>query len=73
MTYEQAKSELIDIDTFCRIACNSCNTDWYCPSYCDVLLKARKMNFDLIIKCYARNDGEMWKVFRYIKTPKRRY
>ena len=72
MTYEQAKEELTDFEGFCRIACNSCNNTWYCPTYCDVLEKASKMNFNLIIKAYARNDGEMWKVFRYIKTTKRR-
>lgn len=72
MTCEEAKAEIIDFPTFCRISCNSCNSDWYCPSYCDVLEKASKMNFDLIIKAYARNDGEMYKVFRYIKNTKRR-
>ena len=72
MTYEQAKAELMDFEGFCHLSCNSCNSDWYCPTYCNVLEKASKMDFDLIIKCYARNDGEMWKVFRYIKTTKRR-
>ena len=72
MTYEQAKDELTNFEGFCHIACNSCNSEWYCPTYCDVLEKAKKMDFDLIIKSYARNGGEMWKVFRYIKTTKRR-
>lgn len=71
MTYEEAKVELNNFEDFCHMACNSCKSEWYCPSYCDVLEKASKMDFDRIIKCYARNDGEMWKVFRYIKYCKR--
>lgn len=71
MTYEVAKEEIVDFETFVKVACNSCNNDWYCPSYCDVLEKANKMDFDLIIKCYARNDGDMCKVFRYIKYTRR--
>ena len=71
MTYEEAKAELIDFPHFCSLACLHCNNDWYCPSYCDALEKASKMDFDLIVRCYARNNGEMWKVFRYIKGRKR--
>ena len=71
MYYAEAQAEIIDFSTFCRISCNSCNSEWYCPSYCDVLEKASKMDFDLIIRAYARNDGDMQKVFRYIKNTKK--
>lgn len=70
MTLEEAKNDLEDFKGFCRYACNSCNNDWYCPSYCDVLEKASKMDFDRIIKSYARNDGDMAKVFKFIKLAK---
>lgn len=71
MTIEEAREEIPDIDTFCRHCCNRCTTnDWYCPSDCNMLEKARKLDFDRILKCYARNDGDLNKVFRYIKrTP----
>ena len=67
MTYEQAKEELQDIERFQNQACIACDNEWFCPSYCDMLLKAEKLDFDRIIKCYARHDGDMSKVFRYIK------
>ena len=70
MTYEKAKEELKDIDSFCHAACIACNNEWFCPSYCDMLLKAEKLDFDRIVKCYARHDGDMSKVFRYIKETK---
>lgn len=72
MTPEEAKVEIPDIDTFCRHACVHCNSEWYCPSYCDLLEKARRMPFDRIVACYARHEGDMAKVFRYIKQTKER-
>lgn len=71
MTVEEARSEIIDIDYFCKSACNCCTAnDWYCPTYCDTLEKARKISFERIVKCYARNDGDMSKVFRYLNQTK---
>lgn len=70
MTYKEAKEEIVDIDTFCRHACNSCSNDWYCPTYCDLLEKAKRVPFDRIIHCYARHDGDMAKVFRFIRQTK---
>ena len=70
MTYEEAKEELKDIDSFCHRTCIACNSEWFCPSYCDMLLKAKKLDFDRIIKCYAKHDGDMCKVFRYLETTK---
>lgn len=67
MTIEQVKKEIPDMEAFCGMACNACNSDWYCPDYCIVLQKAFKMDFEKIQKSYARNDGDWSKVCRYIK------
>lgn len=67
MTIEEAKKDIPDLDTFCMLACNNCGADWYCPTYCDVLEKAKRMDFNRILKCYARNGGEMYKVLRWLK------
>lgn len=73
MTYAESKEEIPDIDTFCCHACNCCNNDYYCPSECDLLIKARKIPYYRIVKCYSRHDGDMSKVIRYIKQTKVRY
>lgn len=71
MTIEEARKEIIDIDTFCYLCCNNCiGNDWYCPSFCKMLIKARELDFDRIVKCYARHDGDLKKVYRYIKQTK---
>ena len=68
MKIEEAKEEIPTIECFLDVSCNQCTAnDWYCPSYCDDLEKARKMPFEKIQQAYARNDGDMRKVFRYIK------
>lgn len=60
-----------DIETFCYGVCVSCTAnDWFCPSYCEVLEKAHRIPFDRILKSYLRNDGDVWKVVRYIKRYK---
>lgn len=71
MNNKEALEELVDIDYFCKHACDTCTAnDWYCPSECEMLKKARKLDFDRIIKCYAKHNGDMCKVFRYIKNTK---
>ena len=67
MTIEEAKKYIPDLDSFRYQACHCCKNDWYCPSYCDVLEKAKRIDFNRILKCYARNDGEMYKVLRWLK------
>lgn len=42
--------------------------DWYCPSDCDLLEEASKLDYDIILKAYARNDGDLNKVCRYLIT-----
>lgn len=71
MTEEQARKEIPDIDSFCKWSCDCCQTnDWYCPTECDILLKARQLDFNRVVKCYARHRGDLEKVFRYIKATK---
>lgn len=72
MTITEAKTEIPDIDSFSHWGCNNCKSEWYCPTYCELLEKARKIPFDRIIACYARYDGDAVKVFRYIKQTKER-
>lgn len=69
MTPEEAREEIPDIQSFLYHACSMCNAnDWYCTGYCEDLTKAQKMPFSKILEAYARHDGEMWKVMRYIKN-----
>ena len=71
LTLEQARYELGDINSFCSQVCGGCTAnDWYCPTECAVLEKARRMDFDRIVKSYARNWGDLAKVIRYIKNAK---
>lgn len=68
MTFEEAKEELIDMNNFRSLMCDVyCKHDYYCPTDCDVLEKANRMNFDRIIRSYARNDGDIVKVYNFIK------
>ena len=68
MTIEEAKEYIPDFDSFCKEACAVCTAnDWYCPDVCDTLLKAGELDYERILKCYARNDGEMYKVLRWLK------
>ena len=60
-----------NFEEFAHESCLYCSNDWYCPSYCDVLEKAQKMDFELIRKKYIEYDGDLEKVWRYIKNTKR--
>lgn len=71
MTLEEAKQEIPNFKAFKNWCCTRCTAnDWYCPSNCDLLDKAEKMNFEDIQKSYARNAGDDVKVCRYIKQKK---
>ena len=72
MTIEEAKKDIPDFEAFRKEACTVCTAnDWYCPfNVCDTLLKAGELDYERILKCYARNDGEMYKVFRWLKKAK---
>lgn len=65
------EEKLSNIEDFCKMACNFCNSnDWYCPTECDMLQKARKIGIERISKAYERNGGDIVKVSRYIKQAK---
>lgn len=71
MTEDEAREEIPDIYNFCYDFCTcGCGHEDYCPSECYVLEKARRLDFNRIIKCYARHDGDLQKVCRYIKEAK---
>lgn len=71
MTIEEAREEILDINSFCSQCCDCCTgNDWYCPSECEMLTKSRKLNFARILKCYARHCGDLNKVEQYIKGTK---
>ena len=68
MTIEEAKEYIPDFDAFRKEFCAVCvANDWYFPNVCDTLLKASGLDYDRILKCYARYDGEMYKVLRWLK------
>lgn len=68
MTIEEAKEECPTIDYFIHSACFCCTAnDWYCSYFCDHIKKAQRMPFEKIQAAYARNDGDMKKIIRYIK------
>ena len=67
MRVEEAREEIPNIEAFCFHACINCNNDWFCPSHCDTLERAKLMDYELLVQCYARHDGDWSKVFRYIK------
>lgn len=67
MTIEEAKEYMPDFDSFCKEACATCEHEYYCPQCCEDLRKAERMDFNRILKCYARNGGEMYKVLRWLK------
>ncbi len=70
-TLVEAKNEIPDIDIFCEAVCQYCTSnDWYCTDYCDVLEKARTLDYKRILRAYARNDGDLDKVCRYIRRTK---
>lgn len=67
MTVDEARKEIKNIDYFCKNVCNVCTAnDWYCPTECDTLQRARMIDFERIVKSYARNEGDLSKVLRYI-------
>ena len=71
MKYEQAKEQIPDIESFKSECCQNCTSnDWYCPSDCEMLEKARKLDYDRILKCYEKHDGDLRKVARYIEATK---
>lgn len=71
MTIEQAREDIPDLKAFENEFCNKCvANDWYCPDRCRILEKALKIDFERILKSYARNDGDLTKVSRFLREAK---
>lgn len=66
MTLKEAKTELVDIDGFCKKACNACGGRWQCKKDCQIIKKARSHSFDLLAKKYAKNKGDWNSIFRSV-------
>ena len=68
MTREEVEEFIPTFEHFQQMVCGSCTgNDWYCPSLCADLEKAKKMKFERIQAAYQRNDGMIHKVMRYIR------
>lgn len=55
MTIKEAKEYIPDFEVFRKEVCATCTEEWYCPCNCEELNKASRMDFNRILKCYARN------------------
>lgn len=69
MTIDEAKGKIPDFDTFCKEYCNACLNSAFCAYYCNTLDKAERI-FDRVLQAYARHNGDLVKVERYIKNAK---
>ena len=66
MTIEQAKEEIPTFEAFKSYLCSCCSAnDWYCPTDCETLIKAKKIFFK-VQASYAKHDGDLRKVCNYI-------
>lgn len=72
MTVDEVKHEIPDFEIFASICCDFCKAEAYCPSYCKELEKAKLMPYDKILLKYAEYDGDLTKVWKYIKRHKAR-
>jgi len=69
VTEEDVLADLgYDIDDFCQKQCLLCNNDWFCPSECTFLEKARKRGYERIKSIYLKHNGDMKKVRQYIRS-----
>ena len=64
---ERVQEEISTFEEFTIFCCNRCKMDWFCPSSCTSLRKAETLDFSLIQQAYFRNNGDLSKVFRYIR------
>jgi len=53
---------------FANAVCLRCKSnDWFCPSLCDFLEKAKNYPFERIKKTYDKYDGDIYKVEKAIR------
>ena len=69
---DKEKEELPNFESFASICCEYCNSEDYCPSYCDMLAKAGTIEYNKIVNIYKKHDGDLSKVSSYIKRHKER-
>lgn len=55
-------------EEFAHACCCNCNAnDWFCPSWCDILEKGSRMEFNRVQKALDRHDGDLIEVMKYIR------
>ena len=69
MTLDEAKQKIPTIDSFADELCVYCHNECICSLWCETLRKAEKM-FEKVQTAYARYDGDIVKIDRYIKGAK---
>lgn len=69
MTLDEAKKEIPTFDSFADKFCACCYNDVICNMHCKTMQKVEKM-FDRVQQAYARHDGDIMKIDRYIKNAK---
>lgn len=71
MTYDEAlekgKELLPDFETLVSIMCDNCRSEDYCPSYCDMLNKAKKIPFEKLQVRYQIAGEDPVKLCNYIR------
>jgi hypothetical protein len=66
MTIEEAKEIMPDINWIFKNICHTCSNIDECAN-CKLHKKASRIGYDNIIECFAKTDGNMKKVLRYIR------
>ena len=71
MTIEQAREEIPNFEVLAGFMCKDCTAnDWYCNGYCEMLTKAQKIPFERLQKMYAKYDGDLYELSKYIRYTK---
>jgi hypothetical protein len=67
MTVLEARNDIQNIEQLCnRICCNCPVDELFCPTPCIELEKAIRMPFEKLLRCYARSNGDLKEVLKYI-------
>lgn len=66
MTVEEAKQIMPDINWVFKHICHNCSNIDMCAK-CKMHKKANRIGYDNIIKYFAKTNGDMKKVLRYIR------
>lgn len=58
-------------EDFIGLCCLNCTAnDYYCPTICSMLEKAKEIPFDKIQSKYIQHDGDIVKILKWIKNKK---